>query len=102
VAQLSNSLLLASQGPSGRLFVHDQNPDNGVRHDCTAAPDPLQGGLPRPIAFVPIPEACCLAVREFCGLPLCAATQSTDGLWIRENTGQGCVPFLMPAACCPD
>ncbi len=106
VDQLPQSDLLDSQGPAGRFPVFDGNPDNGVRHDCAQAPDPTQGGTPRPVTFTPVPSKCCAAVKHLCGIRLCDAKDDGHGHLVREamivdNGKPTCVPFLPPASCCP-
>jgi hypothetical protein len=92
--QLPVDLLLESQGPSARFAVIDPSSTDAVRDGCAAPPEP-------------VPAACCAAVTHLCGLPLCAARADEDGFVIRrlEELGDGgvaaCVPFEMPASCCP-
>jgi hypothetical protein len=92
--QLDASLLLEAQGPKARLAVVENTPDNGVRHDCTT---PVKG----------VTAACCAAVQHLCGIPVCDVVLDADGYSIREARTLGpdgnptCVPFMMPASCCP-
>lgn len=122
-AQLDTPLLLDEQGPAGRYVVHELNAEDGVRHDCLKALDPelyaaaAAGGYTgqellarsvRDVVYQDVPAPCCAAVSHLCGLPLCDPfTTEGQGYAVREVSGAAadgsisCVPFEMPASCCP-
>lgn len=96
--QLDPSVLVGSQGPSQRPIVYDPTTADGVRPPC---------GLPAG-TLKQVPEVCCAAVANLCGLPLCETeVVGTGVVSIRrlnrlQNDGTpSCVPFLPPASCCP-
>lgn len=107
VDQLDPGLLIDEQGPNGRYLVYDATVDNGVRHDCSVAPDATLGGQRREVNYIPVPDKCCAAVAKvWCKKPLCDATEVEEGRFVRGATAEStddslpCTPFLMPASCC--
>ena len=101
--------VLPSQSVAGTFVVFD--PDlsttgGGGSAECATSREGM------PIETVPVPEACCAAVRDLCELELCEAVPAEIGVGAagqmvrgtgRDEDGDGeldCVPFRMPASCC--
>lgn len=109
----SESRVRPEQGPAGRFFVTDADPNDdpgSARPGCQQALDPVQG-IMRPIRFAPVSGNCCARVAHLCGLPLCPAQAAEDGAaegsgMVRQMQALGedgkatCVPFEMPPSCC--
>lgn len=104
------TVTLPSQSVHGTFVVFDPSPETtggGGSAECATS---LEG---TPIDTVPVPDACCAAVREkFCDIPLCDPIPATIGVGAagqmirgpgRDDDGDGeldCIPFAMPASCC--
>lgn len=115
------SLLLASQSPSARFFVFDPDDGNpGHQYDAAARRDvrapacesavPAAGGEALPFTPLAVPAECCAAVASLCHLPLCplatlpGRTERSRFLTSANLDAAGkpsCVPFAIPASCCP-
>jgi hypothetical protein len=103
-AQLPIDQQVRSQGPSGRFSVSEDTPEDGVRNGCDQALDIIDGAPGyRPIELVPVDSICCAAVADLCDLPLCGPDNSgiRKGVNPDESGKATCIPFLMPATCCP-
>jgi hypothetical protein len=104
VPGLPRDLQLPDQGPGARVAVLDPAPDDDLRAGCESALDPSTGQLRAP-QLTPVPEVCCAAVSPLCALPLCAAQNFGPRRNLREIAGESagvsCLPFALPASCCP-
>ena len=103
------SVVLPSQSVHGSFVVFDPNPDTSGGSGSAECATSREGA---PIDTVPVPDVCCAAVRDFCGIELCDPIPATIGVGAsgqmvrgmgRDEDGDGeldCIPFAMPASCC--
>nr|ADI22126.1 hypothetical protein [uncultured myxobacterium HF0200_19H16] len=117
ISQLSEGNQISNQGSLGTFVVSDADTSNNdVRAGCEmgVVVDPTTGAPSvDAITYASIPASLCSAVKPFCSLPLCAATElaanetfygTPQSIRIATELSSAgnltCTPFLMPKTCC--